>query len=89
MSVGTEENDQKFDKNIVIGVSVGVSVFLIISLFIFIALMEYATTLFVARLNDSYKFRIRWNPETVDFVSIFLYFLIYIIFIAAYISTYV
>ena len=68
----------------------GMSVFTLTSLlFIFIALMEYATTLFVARLNDSYKFRIRWNQETVDFVSIFLYFLMYIIFIAAYISTYV
>ena len=67
----------------------GISVFALVSLlFIFIALIEYAITLLVARMADSFKFEIKWNTEIVDFVSMALYFLGFILFILSYASLY-
>ena len=68
----------------------GISVFALVSLlFIFIALIEYAIILLVARLSDSFKFKIKWSTEIVDLVSMFSYFLGFVLFILSYASLYV
>ena len=67
----------------------GMSVFALVSLlFIFIALIEYAIILLVARLSDSFKFKIKWNTEIVDLVSMSSYFLGFVLFILSYASLY-
>ena len=66
------------------------SVFALVSLFfIFMALIEYATILMAARLKESFNFNIKWNCETVDFVSMVLYLLGIIVFLISYTSLYV
>ena len=68
----------------------GISVFALVSLlFIFIALIEYAIILLVARLSDYFKFKIKWSTEIVDLVSMFSYFLGFVLFILSYASIYV
>ena len=68
----------------------GMSVFALVSLFfIFMALIEYATILMAARLKESFNFNIKWNCETVDFVSMILYLLGIVVFLISYTSLYV
>ena len=68
----------------------GMSVFSLISLFfIFIALLEYASILMATRLKESFDYNIKWNSETVDFISMVFYIIGIIIFIISYINLYV
>ena len=68
----------------------GMSAFALVSLFfIFIAFIEYALVLLVARLKECYNLNIKWNSETVDFFSMIFYLLGMIIFVTSYISIYI
>ena len=55
--------------------------------FIFIALLEYASILMIVRMKS--KFKITWSQEIMDWISIALYALGFLVFNLVYRDAYV